>query len=226
MKAFLLAAGLGTRLSPITDGIPKCLVPVKGHAMLYWWIQLFKKHGITDVLINTHSFHDMIEYYLRHNSDGINFTVVNEPELLGSAGTLWKNIDFVADSDDPFFVCYADVLTNCDLSDMYNYHKAGFYPLTIGATKVDDIRGKGIITRNTRNVIVSFEEKPTTSTSRLANAGIYVMDKVVIDRGFDIARDILPEWVSFSRVFFIDDYLIDIGTPDDLKKANEEFQGI
>ena len=66
MKAFLLAAGLGTRLKPITDSIPKCLVPICGKPLLGWWIELFKKHGVAEVLINLHHLPHMVKEYLEY----------------------------------------------------------------------------------------------------------------------------------------------------------------
>ena len=73
MKAFLLAAGLGTRLKPITDAIPKCLVPICNKPLLGWWINLFKKHSIDEVLINLHHFPEKVKEYLNSNSNGIKF---------------------------------------------------------------------------------------------------------------------------------------------------------
>ena len=87
MKAFLLAAGLGTRLRPITDNTPKCLVPICGKPMLSWWIELFEKHGITDVLINTHYLRDQVSDFINeHNKSNPKVTLYEayEPVLIGS----------------------------------------------------------------------------------------------------------------------------------------------
>jgi mannose-1-phosphate guanylyltransferase len=95
MKAFLLAAGLGTRLRPITNTIPKCLVPVAGKPMLYYWFNLFRKYGITEVLINLNHFPDQVKNYIQNNITDLSVSLVNEETLLGSLGTLLKNKEFV-----------------------------------------------------------------------------------------------------------------------------------
>ena len=100
MKAFLMAAGLGTRLRPITNTIPKCMVPIQGKPLLAWWMDLFEKHGVSDVLINTHylpeSVRKFIDFYNKNPEHHTKMIESYEPILLGSAGTLRKNRDFVA----------------------------------------------------------------------------------------------------------------------------------
>src|SRR5437868_15251515 len=88
LKAFLLAAGHGTRLRPLTDGIPKCLVPIRGVPMLQIWLELCHLYGIDRVLINLHAHADQVRAFLRHRHYGPPVEVVEEPELLGRAGTL------------------------------------------------------------------------------------------------------------------------------------------
>jgi len=88
LKAFLLAAGHGTRLRPITDAIPKCLVPIRGVPLLAIWLRLCQQFGIDDVLINVHAHAAAVQDFLRQNANGVQTRVVEEPELLGSAGTL------------------------------------------------------------------------------------------------------------------------------------------
>src|SRR5436190_1840119 len=97
MKAFLLAAGIGSRLRPITDHTPKCLVPVKGKPLLEWWFILMQKHGITDFLINTHHLCDQVDSFVKRAAPeyDLRFKLSHEPELIGSAGTLRENFDFV-----------------------------------------------------------------------------------------------------------------------------------
>jgi mannose-1-phosphate guanylyltransferase len=93
MKAFLLAAGKGTRLKPYTDSKPKCLIPINGTPLLQIWIDLLARHGVTEVLINTHHHAGQVERFLadcrtRHTMKVLS---VHEPQLLGSAGTILQN---------------------------------------------------------------------------------------------------------------------------------------
>lgn len=91
MKAFLLAAGLGTRLRPLTDTIPKCLVPINGKPLLQYWIDLFEKHGIDEVCINLHYLSDQVVNFIKANPSKIKWHLSYEPELLGSGGTIFSN---------------------------------------------------------------------------------------------------------------------------------------
>ena len=226
MKAFLLAAGLGVRLKPITDDIPKCLVEVQGKPLLYWWSKLFEKHGVTEVFINTHHHADQIERYAGTHFKKFKTVVVREETLLGSAGTLRENRSFVKNGED-FFVAYADVLTNMDLTDMLWWHRGHTYPITLSAVRCDDPTGKGVVIHDGITV-KSFEEKPIHPKSDYINAGIYVMERGVLDAvpGKDIAYDLLPMYVGNMGVFLVDGYLRDIGTIEDLKQANDEFVGL
>ena len=126
MKAFLMAAGLGTRLRPITNTIPKCMVPIQGKPLLAWWMDLFEKHGVSDVLINTHylpeSVRKFIDLYNKNPEHHTKMIESYEPILLGSAGTLRKNRDFVV-GENSFLICYADNLTNADLTALAAFHK-------------------------------------------------------------------------------------------------------
>uniref|UniRef100_UPI0040490E52 nucleotidyltransferase family protein n=1 Tax=Flavobacterium sp. TaxID=239 RepID=UPI0040490E52 len=122
MKAFLLAAGLGTRLQPITNITPKCLVEVAGRPMLDYWFSIFRKYGITEVLINLNHFPEQVKEYAQNNSSEIKITLVYEEKLLGSLGTLLKNQKFV-ENEKSFFVFYADTLTNLNLNDMLRVHR-------------------------------------------------------------------------------------------------------
>src|SRR6266496_2785296 len=105
MKAFLLAAGHGTRLRPHTDGTPKCLLPIRGVPILEIWLALCRKHGISEVLVNTHAHAAAVKEFVAQWKDGIRVTVIEEPELYGSAGTLLANRDWVR-GEDKFWVFY------------------------------------------------------------------------------------------------------------------------
>src|ERR1700737_2478733 len=121
MKAFLLAAGYGTRLRPLTDRVPKCLLPIRGVPLLEIWLELLANYGINEVLVNTHSYPGAVKKYVEENSAGLTIRVSEEETLLGSAGTLRENREWVA-SDSAFWVFYADVLTNANLAHMLEFH--------------------------------------------------------------------------------------------------------
>src|ERR1700675_4211977 len=95
MKAFLLAAGAGSRLRPLTDKIPKCLVPIKGKPLLEIWLELLGNYGVSEILINLHSHAEIVCQFLSGSFPPLEGSLVREPQLLGSAGTLAANRDWV-----------------------------------------------------------------------------------------------------------------------------------
>src|ERR671933_1076253 len=117
MKAFLLAAGLGTRLRPVTDTVPKCMVEVGGRPMLDIWLDALAKAGVDEVLVNTHHLPGVVEAHVAGRSGPPAVRLSHERVLLGSAGTLLANKDFVA-GEDMFLVVYADNLTDFDLAHL------------------------------------------------------------------------------------------------------------
>ena len=96
MKAFLLAAGHGTRLRPLTDNIPKCLVPIRGVSMLDIWLELCRRAGISDLFVNLHAHADIVRAALKDSHSGVKVLLSEEKVLLGSAGTLLSNRQWVA----------------------------------------------------------------------------------------------------------------------------------
>ena len=99
MKALLLAAGLGTRLKPITGVVPKCLVPINGKPLLEYWIDSLVTANIKKILINTHYKKELVEEFVRQNKHCKYITTVHEPKLLATGGTLYKNREFFQNDD-------------------------------------------------------------------------------------------------------------------------------
>jgi len=233
MKAILLAAGFGTRLRPLTDTTPKCLVPINDIPLLEWWFRLFEKHGITDVLINTHYLSDQVRNYIAiHNASGSKVKAFEfyEKELLGSGGTIAANIDFLQNDKD-FLICYADNLTNIDLSQLITNHFLNNPILTMALFRTTVPEQCGIAKLNNDHLIIEFVEKPKHPKSNLANAGIYVASNEIFnyfpkDTNSDFGKDILPKLVNKMYGFEIHDYLIDVGTPDKYQRAQIEWPAV
>ncbi len=228
MKAFLLAAGLGTRLRPLTEHTPKCLVPINGKPLLAYWLELMEQHGITEVLINLHYLADQVRDFLNdHSPAKLSVVLFDEPELLGSGGTLRENKHFV-DGESDFFILYADNLTNIDLSAFYQFHKAKGQVFSMALNRVDNPSSCGIATLSQDDIITSFVEKPAHPTSNLANAGVYIAKPEILDLLpnkpiTDIGYDLLPLLSNRMAGWQMTDYLIDIGTFDNLRKAEQEW---
>lgn len=232
MKAYLLAAGYGTRLRPLTDKIPKCLVPIHGQPLLGWWFDLLRRHGVTEVLVNTHYLRSPVREYLdAYNRQGTGLAAFEayEPELLGSGGTIRANRDFV-EGEDSFLICYADNLTDANLTSFIQCHKSHSELLTMALFHTNIPEQCGIAELDGAGRITAFEEKPEHPKSNLANAGMYmadgrIFDYLNIDKPLlDFGKDVLPKLTGKMTGWNIEGYLIDIGTPENYKKANEEWK--
>jgi mannose-1-phosphate guanylyltransferase len=229
VKAFLLAAGHGTRLRPITDTIPKCLVPIQGVPILALWLQCCKRIGIDEVLINLHAHAQAVREFLRRNAEATLVRVVEEAELLGSAGTLRANRDWVG-SDDLFWVFYADVLNRADLEGMLRVHRERRPAATLGVYQVQDPRRCGVVTTNADRVIEQFVEKPVDPTSNWAFSGLMIgtpemLEVIPEDTPADIGFHVLPRLTGRMVAFPIRDYLIDIGTMENYQRAQATWPG-
>jgi len=230
MKAFILAAGHGTRLRPITDNLPKCLVPIKGTPMLAIWLQVCQQVGITDVLINLHAHSHVVRAFLEGERDcTVRVRVAEEKELLGSAGTLHANRTWVA-SEELFWVFYADVLHCADLTSMLRLHRQCMPAATLGVYEVPDPSRCGIVTVNSQSIIEDFVEKPSIPSSNLAFSGLMIATPELLDVipqrvPSDIGFDVLPKLKHKMLAFPIRDYLIDVGTLENYQKAQATWPG-
>ena len=238
MKAFLLAAGKGTRLRTYTDNLPKCLMPIQGKPLLEIWIDLFIAHGVDRVLINTHHFAGQVVQAAEGlaGQKAIEIDTVYEPELLGSGGTILKNRDFI-DAGEDFLIAYADNLTDINLSAMVAFHrnqKAAGKLLTMGLFRTEHPEACGIATLDASQTVTGFEEKPENPEGNLANAGIYVATYNVLeacreirqrvsDNIFDFGFHVLPRLVGQMGGYEIKAYLTDIGTVEAYERALEEW---
>jgi mannose-1-phosphate guanylyltransferase len=229
MKAFLLAAGHGTRLRPLTDSLPKCLVPIRGKPLLDIWLDLCARSGITDVLINLHAHSQPIEQHLQQRASPVNVRLIYEDQLLGSAGTLAANREWIG-SDTAFWILYSDVLTNMNLRCMSEFHRAHGAMATLGLYQVPDPSRCGVAIIDDKGVIVDFEEKPHTPRSNwvfsgLMLAGSALFNLIPPDIPADIALHLLPRLLGRMRAYPISDYLLDIGTMANYEKAQTTWPG-
>lgn len=229
MKAFLLAAGEGTRLRPITNHMPKCLVPINGKPLLEIWYRILENYQIDEILVNTHHLSEQVNLFLKTFQTPIKSKIFYESALLGSAGTLLANRRFV--EDEPFFwIIYADSFTTINLQNILSFHlqkKSSLLTMTLYHTAVP--KESGIVTVNHEGCITDFQEKPQDPSSNLANAGIMVASSKLIDEipdkvPCDLSLDVLPKLVGRMYGKVIDDYFIDIGTPENYRIAQIQYQ--
>jgi|HubBroStandDraft_6_1064221.scaffolds.fasta_scaffold859836_1 mannose-1-phosphate guanylyltransferase len=229
MKAFLLAAGQGTRLRPITDEIPKCLVPIRGVPMLQIWMDICRNAGIDEVMINLHSHADAVRSWVNNNRNGIRVRLAEEPTLLGSAGTVLASRDWVA-SESCFWILYADVLTNATLKPMLDFHLARRPAATLGLYQVADPSRCGVVSFDEEMVIRDFLEKPCAPKSRWAFSGIMIgtpelLDQIPSHQPADLGFEVLPRLIGRMLAYPISDYVLDIGTLENYRAAQASWPG-
>ena len=226
MKAIILAAGLGTRLRPITLTTPKCLVPINGVPLLELWLRQCERAGVDAVLVNTHHLADRVEEFVAARR-GVPVTLAYEPELLGSAGTLAANWSFV-DGDESFLVIYADNLTTFPVADLISFHATHDRLASMALFRSPNPSACGVVEMDASGLVTGFEEKPANPRGNLANAGLYVFRHGVCaflpaEVPADVGRSLMPALVGQSKGLPIDGYFIDIGTLENYYSAQAEY---
>jgi len=227
MKAFLLAAGVGSRLRPITDTIPKCMAPIDGQPMLDIWLDALDRAGIDEVLVNLHHMPHAVRHHLDGRAGPPTVRTVFEQELLGSAGTLRANRAWVGD-DEMFLACYADNLTDFDLRSLVRAHEEHGGIATLTVFHSERPSAGGVVELDASGTVVGFTEKPSNPVSDLVNAGMYAFHPGVLDEigdppPRDIGYDLLPRLVGRARAVPVDGYLRDIGTIEAYQLAQQEW---
>jgi NDP-sugar pyrophosphorylase family protein len=232
VKAMILAAGLGTRLRPLTDKVPKVMLPIEGKPLLEYHLGLLKKFGINDVAVNLHYLPDAVRNYFGDGSKfGVRVKYSFEPTLLGTAGAVKKLEGFF---DETFLVIYGDNLIEVDLSRLLKFHDERRCLATIAVYHHPEPWTQGILKLNDSGRVKSFVEKPEKGsiTSDFANAGIYILEPKILllipkDTFFDFGKDVFPLMLKKGLPIYgceIGGYIQDIGTPERYARAQEDVR--
>lgn len=227
MKALLLAAGFGTRLKPLTNHVPKCLVPIKKKPLLDFWIENLIDVGISSIRINTHYLSNIVFDHIEKSRYKNQIELIHENILLGTAGTLIKNIDFFEGGDG--FLIHADNYCLDDLNLLIDAHKKR--PpnclITILVFETETPSSCGIVEINSLGIVTSFFEKVNNPPGNLANGATYLLSKEAIEiikNDFsdksDFVTEILVHFVGKIFTYKTVKTFIDIGTPEAYFKAN------
>jgi mannose-1-phosphate guanylyltransferase len=228
MKAFLLAGGLGERLRPLTDRMPKCLAPIDGVPLLALWFELCARHGVDEVLVNVSRHADLVERFIAQGHWNLEVHLVRESAPIGNAGTVLANRNFVG-GDESFYILYTDNLTDAALDKLAAFHQTHAAPMTMGLFHTDAPQASGIVQLGRDGLVTGFEEKPTSPHGNLANAGLYVarqslFDTIPPDRDIaDFGRDVFPRLVNHMYGRLIEGYLLDIGNPAALARGSRQW---
>jgi mannose-1-phosphate guanylyltransferase len=227
VKAFLLAAGIGSRLRPVTAAVPKCMVVIDNRPLLDIWLDAFERANIDEVLVNLHHLPELVRRHIAARAGPPAVRTFYEPELLGSAGTLAANRQWVSE-EEFFLACYADNLTDFDLGSLIGAHQAHGGIATLAVFHSGTPSAGGVVELDDTGRITGFTEKPEEPASDLVNAGIYAFHPSVLDEidgtpPVDIGYDLLPRLVGRAQAVPVEGYFRDIGTIESYRRAREEW---
>ncbi len=228
MRAILLAAGCGTRLRPLTNTIPKCLVPIKGKPLLEIWLERLTKAGIGPFLINTHYLSEQVENFIDASPFRDQVNLVYEQKLSGTAGTLIHNLDFFQGEDG--LLIHADNYCLADFSAFVRAHneRPPECVMTMMTFRTDTPSTCGIVELDGRGVVVGFHEKIANPPGNLANGAIYILSSKLLETMGkemncvkDFSTDVLYMLIGKIYTYQTKQVFMDVGTPEMYEKANE-----
>jgi mannose-1-phosphate guanylyltransferase len=229
VRAVVLVGGEGTRLRPLTETIPKPLVPLVDRPALDHVLDHLSRHGVDEVVLSSSylelTFHD----FLRRRAGDPRVIWVTERQPLGTGGAVIGALDRLG--DEPFLALNGDILTDLDVSAMAAFHRERGAEVTIALHHVDDARPYGLVPTEADGRVLEFREKPAELVPGDVNAGTYVLHPAALRRwragtNLSIERDVFPALIADSRPvfgFLADAYWIDLGTPESYLRAQADL---
>lgn len=227
MRAILLAAGLGTRLRPLTNTIPKCLVPIKGQALLDIWLERLTRAGIGPFFINTHYLAEQVQAFVAASSYRDQVTLAYEKELQGTAGTLIANLHFFEGQDG--LLIHADNYCLADFSAFLKAHhqRPPGCVMTMMTFRTETPTNCGVVELDGRGVMVGFHEKVVNPPGNLANGAVYLLSAELLNilntelrDVTDFSTEVLQKLTGQVFTYQTQEFFIDIGTPEAYRRAN------
>jgi mannose-1-phosphate guanylyltransferase len=233
MKAFILAAGLGTRLRALGLDVPKVMVPVGGKPLLQHHLEMLSAQGVREFIVNLHYLPEKITGYFGDGSKfSVKITYSHEPELLGTAGAVKKMEPALRDGT--FLVIYGDNLMKFDVAPLLAFHRDRQAIATLGLFESPEPWTGGVVETDAAGKVTRFVEKPDRKdiSTNLINAGIYLLEPAVLDaipagQFCDFGKDVFPALLAAGKPVFAmkpKAYIQDIGTPERLAKAQRDFE--
>lgn len=204
----LLAAGLGTRLRPLTNEMPKCMVPLAGKPVLQYNIEWLRSQGVADLVVNLYHYPETVTgYFGDGRAFGVNIKYSHEDTLMGTAGALWAARRFF--SQERFWVVYADNLITCNLSRVATLHQTWGAAMTIALFWRQEVGASGVVGLEADGRVTAFKEKPTPADicSNWVNAGLYLCEPEVLryippGRPSDFGHEVIPAMLDGGERLF------------------------
>jgi mannose-1-phosphate guanylyltransferase len=233
MKALLLAAGLGTRLQPLTYNIPKCLIEIDGKPLLEYWFTMLYCGGVYPLLVNLHHHADKVAHFVINSPYRKFVTTVFEEKLLGTGGTLLKNRDFFG--HESLMLVHADNLSVFDVQAFVNSHlnRPVGCEITMMTFWTPTPHTCGIIETDEKGCVQAFHEKVANPPGNMANGAVYIVAPSIfnylegLNKEFiDFSTDVIPNFIGRINTFHNDFYHRDIGNLDSYESACKEYPRI
>ncbi|TLY12601.1 MAG: NDP-sugar synthase [Nitrospirae bacterium] len=233
MKAMILAAGLGTRLRPLTDTLPKPLLPIGGTPLILWNLLLLRRHGITEVIINLHYLGHLIEKELGDGSRfGLRLSYSREPVILGTGGGIKQAEPFF--NGEPFVVLNGDTLLELDLGTVVQFHEQRNALATMVLREDPDADRWGAVETNPQQCVVRIVGRGLSKGSQTAKrmfAGVHVMHPQLLKNvPTGQASSIIDAYVNAIQGgevimgYGMDGYWSDVGTPERYAQAQQDAE--
>lgn len=229
IAALLLAAGIGSRLYPLTEDWPKCLMPIGERPLLEYWLETLHRAGIRRVLVNLHHHADVVGCFLQRSRFTGWVDAVHEQALLGTAGTLCANRAFFADHT--VLLIHADNWCQCDFAAFLRYHseqRPAHCPMTMMTFDTDVPETCGIIETDSNGVVQAFHEKVAHPPGCRANAAVYLLEPTVLrwldERPdcTDFSTQVLPHFMGRIATWHNSGIHRDIGTLEQLWQSQSD----
>lgn len=225
MKAVVLVGGEGTRLRPLTETIPKPLLPLMGRSFLHHVLDHLSAHGVHEVILSSPYLEERFAPFIEDRHGDPLITWITEESPLGTGGAV---LNALGNLEETFFVLNGDILTDLDLTAMAAAHDASGAAVSISTMHVDDARPFGLVMTDETGRVLEFREKPVDPIPGDINAGTYLIDPSALD-GFDrgvntsMERDVFPSVIERGapvRSFASHCYWMDLGTPEKYLRAH------
>jgi mannose-1-phosphate guanylyltransferase len=227
----IMAAGVGSRLMPMTQDIPKPMIPMANRPLMADTVQLLLKHGFTNIIANLHYHADCISNCFGNGRAwGVSMEYSREEELMGTAGGVKRCEWFL---DDSFIIVSGDALTDINLAALMRAHKRQGALATIALKEVQDVENFGVVITDKQGLIKSFQEKPRAeeALSRVANTGIYVFEPEIFQyipagQFYDFGKQVFPQLVKIGAPFYgviVEDYWCDVGNITTYRQSHADI---
>ncbi|MDE6967726.1 MAG: nucleotidyltransferase family protein [Clostridia bacterium] len=224
MQAVIMAGGYGTRLRPLTNVIPKPMVPIIDQPLIEYIVKHLKRCGFEDIIITLgYKPEDIMSYLGNGEKYGVKIRYNIESSPLGTAGSVKAVYDML---DKTFLVISGDSFTNIDLYEVAKFHATHAKAITMVVKEMEDVKGFGVVKFDEFGDISSFVEKPEKSNGKFVNTGMYMIEKKIMqnipDGKYDFSRDFFPEVLEEMKAYVMNEFWSDIGTLSSYYLTNNE----